>query len=240
MKTFISHSSKDKAFVERLATDLRVKDSIDAWLDKWEITPGDAISEKLEEGLQEATVLLFILSPDSVDSEWVSRERSAWLNMQIEDERAAKREGRKPGKRLIPVLYKDCKIPVFLKDILYVQINDRDYNEGYTCLVDTIQGRNRRPPLGSQAASENTSPPVESVKEPKVAKSSALKLLNGLLSAEFKQVLFYYDMPDNLIPTGVCQNDQAIELIKYARRQEGPDLLKLLETIYEIAPYLKK
>ena len=52
MKTFISYSSTDGQFVERLATDLRVKESIDAWLDKWEIQPGDLFPEKLEQALQ--------------------------------------------------------------------------------------------------------------------------------------------------------------------------------------------
>ncbi|MFW5667412.1 MAG: toll/interleukin-1 receptor domain-containing protein, partial [Coleofasciculus sp.] len=45
MKAFISHSSIDKPFVERLATDLRTSEAIDAWLDKWEILPGDRIPD---------------------------------------------------------------------------------------------------------------------------------------------------------------------------------------------------
>ncbi|MFW5667325.1 MAG: toll/interleukin-1 receptor domain-containing protein, partial [Coleofasciculus sp.] len=45
MKAFISHSSIDKPFVERLATDLRSREGIDAWLDKWEILPGDRIPD---------------------------------------------------------------------------------------------------------------------------------------------------------------------------------------------------
>jgi hypothetical protein len=52
IKVFVSHSSVDKPFVERLATDLRIRESIDVWLDKWEIQPGDRIASKIEEGLE--------------------------------------------------------------------------------------------------------------------------------------------------------------------------------------------
>ena len=48
MKVFVSHSSTDKPFVSRLASDLRTKEGIDAWLDQWEINPGDRIPEKIE------------------------------------------------------------------------------------------------------------------------------------------------------------------------------------------------
>ena len=48
MKAFISHSSKDKKFVVRLANDLSGR-GIDVWLDQWEIQPGDKFVEKLTE-----------------------------------------------------------------------------------------------------------------------------------------------------------------------------------------------
>ncbi|MFN9951710.1 MAG: toll/interleukin-1 receptor domain-containing protein, partial [bacterium] len=46
MKVFISHSSRDKPVVEPLARYLRSV-GIDAWLDKWEIAPGDDIIAKI-------------------------------------------------------------------------------------------------------------------------------------------------------------------------------------------------
>ncbi|MCU0518100.1 MAG: toll/interleukin-1 receptor domain-containing protein [Oscillatoria sp. Prado101] len=135
MKTFISHSSIDKPFVERLATDLRTGEGIDAWLDKWEILPGDSIPAKLEEGLSSASVFVLVLSPQSVDSQWVSYERQTWLTEQIEEEVRAKQESRIPNRRLIPVLYKDCEKPPFLKHLLHVSINDQNYEAGFLELV---------------------------------------------------------------------------------------------------------
>jgi len=44
-KAFISHASEDKVrFVLGFATKLREK-GIDAWLDRWEIKPGDSLAE---------------------------------------------------------------------------------------------------------------------------------------------------------------------------------------------------
>lgn len=75
MKAFISHSSNDKVFALRLATDLRMRAGIDAWLDQWEVNPGDKIPERLEAGISEAGIFVLILSPDSVNSPWVDWER---------------------------------------------------------------------------------------------------------------------------------------------------------------------
>lgn len=55
-RVFISHSSKDKPAVEKLARALRAK-GIDAWLDKWEIAPGDDIVARINEGLEECADL---------------------------------------------------------------------------------------------------------------------------------------------------------------------------------------
>lgn len=53
-KVFVSHASEDKErFVNEFATKLRVN-GIDAWLDKWEMLPGDSLVDKIfEEGFKE-------------------------------------------------------------------------------------------------------------------------------------------------------------------------------------------
>ena len=48
-KVFISHASEDKdRFVLGLATKLR-DSGVDAWLDKWEMLPGDSLVDKIFE-----------------------------------------------------------------------------------------------------------------------------------------------------------------------------------------------
>ncbi|MFP4104147.1 toll/interleukin-1 receptor domain-containing protein, partial [Coleofasciculus sp.] len=146
MKAFISHSSIDKPFVERLATDLRSREGIDAWLDKWEILPGDRIPDKLEDGLTNAGILVLVLSPDSVNSQWVSYEKDAWLMAQVEEEKKAKLELITPSRRLIPVLYKDCEKPFFLQSFLHISINDDNYEQGFQQLIRGMRGESGKPP----------------------------------------------------------------------------------------------
>lgn len=70
---FLSHSSKDKAVVRPLAELLR-KDGVKVWFDEWEITPGDSIPAKIEEGLERSRVLVLCMSVNAFGSEWAHLE----------------------------------------------------------------------------------------------------------------------------------------------------------------------
>jgi len=56
---FVSHASEDKdRFVTAFATKLRAS-GINAWLDKWEIQPGDSLVDKVfEKGIRIAIILI--------------------------------------------------------------------------------------------------------------------------------------------------------------------------------------
>lgn len=235
MKVFISHSSVDKKFVQRLATDLRTREGIDAWFDQWEINPGDRIPERLEEGLSEAEVLTLVLSPDSVNSQWVEYERQTWLAMQIEEEKHAKEESRPPARRLIPVLYRDCQKPVFLQPIHHVKITDQEYEDGFKQLVNAIMGVSEKPPLKGKGYGAPVAP------EPNVPRRIyVLTLLKSLLPSQFDEVVFTYNMPDAYLPTIAPQAQKAITLIQYAEQREGEVISELLNTIYEIVPHFRR
>ncbi len=68
-KVFVSHASEDKErFVVEFARRLR-ENGVDAWLDQWEMKPGDSLVDKIfEEGLKEARAVIVVLSnePDRV------------------------------------------------------------------------------------------------------------------------------------------------------------------------------
>ena len=231
MKVFISHSSKDKDFVVRLAGDLRMREGIDAWLDRWEISPGDKIPERIEEAISEAEAFIIVLSPDSVDSRWVEYERQTWLMMQIDEEKRAQEESRSPKLRLIPVLYRDCVKPAFLQPIEHVEITDQNYEDGFIRLVKAIRRESEKPPLKDKnmaASTTNVSP-----------KKHALILLKVLLPSYFDEVVFNYEMPRAYLPTNAAQVQRAIALIQYALQQEGEDIPQLLEVIYQVAPHFK-
>jgi hypothetical protein len=50
---FISHSAKDKPVARELAERLK-RDGLRVWFDEWEIQPGDLISLKIEQGLEQS------------------------------------------------------------------------------------------------------------------------------------------------------------------------------------------
>ena len=243
IKAFMSHSSVDKPFVERLATDLRTHEGIDAWLDKWEIQPGDRIPTRLEEGLTNAGVFILVLSPQSVNSQWVSYEKDVWLTTQIDEEVRAKHESRLPSRRLIPVLYQDCEKPAFLKPMLHVGITDQNYEEGFQALVRGIRGESGKPPLkgGDSAVPVTTLPSIPTQPAPSIApRVLAFNLLKCLLPAQFDEVIFLYEVDESQLPMNVAQVQKAKDVIKFAAQKEGDSLSGLLNTIYQSAPHLRK
>jgi len=233
VKAFISYSTRDEGFVLRLARDLRTREGIDAWLDHWEINPGDRIPERVEEGLSEADVFILVLSPDSVNSRWVDYERQAWLTMQIEEEKRAKEESRPSRRRLIPVLYQDCQKPPFLQPIHHVKITDQDYEDGFKRLVNAILELSEKPPLKGEVTPTLVAP------SPGVRRKYVLNLLKTLLPGQFDEVTFIYNMPSAYLPTNAPQIQKAIALMEYAEQREGEDMSGLLESIYTVAPHFK-
>ena len=54
---FLSHNSKDKPRVRKLAERLK-QAGLRVWFDEWNIKPGEIISLKVDEGLDQSRVLL--------------------------------------------------------------------------------------------------------------------------------------------------------------------------------------
>ena len=83
---FISYSTKDKAFVDRLYADLQNK-GIRCWLASADMKIGDPIRKTIYDRILVYQKLLLIFSEESVKSEWVADEVEAAL----EEERRRKR-----------------------------------------------------------------------------------------------------------------------------------------------------
>ncbi|MGH3831390.1 MAG: toll/interleukin-1 receptor domain-containing protein [Pseudonocardiaceae bacterium] len=61
-KVFLSYRSTDRAVIEEFAARLR-RDGVDAWYDRWEITPGDDIVARMDQGIDGCTAGLSLGSP---------------------------------------------------------------------------------------------------------------------------------------------------------------------------------
>lgn len=73
-KLFISHASEDKAdFVEPLVAALQAA-GFEVWYDKYELTMGDSLLQKISQGLRECDFGVVVLSPDFFKKKWTQAE----------------------------------------------------------------------------------------------------------------------------------------------------------------------
>src|SRR5262245_26091281 len=89
---FLSHNSKDKVQVRKLAERLKGA-GLRVWFDEWVIKPGDLIYLAVEQGLGAARVQVLCLSPQALTSDWVALERSTVLF----------RDPANAGRRFVPL-----------------------------------------------------------------------------------------------------------------------------------------
>jgi hypothetical protein len=66
MPVFISHSHQDKDFVDKLATHL-IMANAHVWVDRWEIKVGESILNRVQNVIDGASAVLFVLSKASVN-----------------------------------------------------------------------------------------------------------------------------------------------------------------------------
>jgi uncharacterized protein YjbI with pentapeptide repeats len=84
---FISHSTKDQEFADRLHADLQNK-GVRCWFAPHDIQAGKKIHEQIDEAIRRYERLLLILSPNSMNSEWVKTEiRKARKRERVEKKR---------------------------------------------------------------------------------------------------------------------------------------------------------
>lgn len=117
-RVFLSHASIDKPFVEKLAQDL-MKMGVQVWYDKWEIKVGDTILWKIAEGIEESDYLVIVISKEAWESDWVRKEIEAAFQKQVEMK----------AKFILPVFYRDCKIPLLFRGTKYADFRE-SYAEG--------------------------------------------------------------------------------------------------------------
>ncbi len=95
-RVFISHSSRDRRFVTRIARILE-QHKISYWYSATHIAGAKQWHDEIGHALAHCNWFLIVLTPDAIRSEWVKRELVFALN-----------EGRY-RKRIVPLLRKPCK-----------------------------------------------------------------------------------------------------------------------------------
>ena len=126
---FLSHSSKDKGFVRKLAADL-VANGVKVWIDEQRILVGDSIPEKIAHGLAESDFFLIVVSRSSVESSWVKKELNSALVHEIQRRKVA----------VLPIKLDEVKMPDSINDKLYADFTG-SYEEGLKGLLRSIKAR---------------------------------------------------------------------------------------------------
>lgn len=122
-QVFLSHTSVDKPFVEKLAKDLG-RLGVEVWFDKYEIKVGESIFQRVDEGLRDSEYFAIVLSPSALKSEWVQAELSAAWHKKMLTGRNA----------ILPILYQSCELPTLLQPIRYADFRE-DYRAGLSDLA---------------------------------------------------------------------------------------------------------
>jgi hypothetical protein len=122
-KIFISWSSKDESFVTPLHKQL-ADSGHRAWLNTESLPKGERWRAELFKALEEASLMILVLSPDAIQSKWVAEEWRAFLKL---------------GKPIIPLLYRDCKIPRSLDALQMIKSGNDD--KWYYQMLKAVEGR---------------------------------------------------------------------------------------------------
>jgi hypothetical protein len=161
-KVFLSHSSKDKEFVRRLAYDLTELGHA-VWLDEWEIRVGDCIVSGIERGLEDSDFVALVLSHASVRSGWVEREWKSKYWQEVQEKRVI----------VLPLLIESMEsssIPSLLRAKRYA-----DFSEKYLAgLLDLTGGLDRQRPL---------KPEITGLQPQTVRESEVMSLLGAVSDA---------------------------------------------------------
>ncbi len=125
--SFLSYFSGDKAFAEKIDADLRHR-GIRIWRDNAEIQIGDSISSKLEQALSESYTFCIVLSKRALERPMVKEELRAAYNLRHAQ-----------NLKILPLLYEECRIPVFLADYKYADFREpKNYAEQLELLAKSI------------------------------------------------------------------------------------------------------
>ena len=134
---FLCHSSCDKSFVTKLASDLTLR-GIPVWFDSWEMETGDSLYERIFRGIDNSTFLVLCLSPNSIRSKWVRKELNA----------ALAKEDKLNRHVIMPIRLADCEVPLSIADRIYADFS-HEYLKGVEILQAALKRNGAGPSVGT-------------------------------------------------------------------------------------------
>jgi hypothetical protein len=127
MKIFISYSHHDKEIAQFIYKNL-LESKHEVWIDSLKIKEGDNVAEKIDKGIDQADIVLLLVSKYALSSEWVQREFSAIAFQQLSSKK----------KHILPLKLDNSEVPSYLSNYLYLDFTKElkvSINELYFALA---------------------------------------------------------------------------------------------------------
>ncbi len=136
---FLSYSRKDSEFALKLSRDLE-NAGIRLWVDGLDTESGKAWDLALEEALTASGIVLAVMSPDAVQSDFVM---------------STVHDALERNKPVIPLLYRDCELPPRLSRIMPADFRN-DYAQGLRRLLLSLADYRDAAQAASAGASDES------------------------------------------------------------------------------------
>lgn len=125
---FISYSRKELAIAEKII-DALAKDDLEPWVDWKSIPKGETFEQEIQQGIEAAEIFLFLVSPDSVQSEWCNKEVAHAV---------------RNGKRILPIVIRDTDPKIIHSEIskrnwIFCRDGQDDFNKAIEETHKTIR-----------------------------------------------------------------------------------------------------
>ena len=136
-RVFLSHSGKDKEFVKELYRRL-TRDGVSCFFDIESIGWGENWVRALEKALDQCEFVVFVLSPDFCNSQWVEVERTSSI---ADDPAALKR-------KVLPLMLHPCRdlpnFPRFLHQVQTIDVSGQNFEVNYPKICQELGGHSAR------------------------------------------------------------------------------------------------
>lgn len=127
-QVFISYSHKDQEFFKRLASDLAAHlPNAKVFHDEL-LPPGESFADTLEAKIEQADIVLALLSPDYLESRWTKQELNVALDRRL-----------KKQARVLPLMVRPCRPTGFVAQLTWVDFT-KNYEDALARLIREISG----------------------------------------------------------------------------------------------------
>jgi hypothetical protein len=141
-KIFISYSFSDSDFVQKLSRNLEAH-GWKTWIAQRDIHGGESWVDAIGRGLSECKVFMVILSPESVQSQWVRIETNSAIELAVKNK-----------LKFIPITICNCDVPILWRGFQSVSFLET-YEKGLKNLYETLEIKPPPKSIGETSKDDN-------------------------------------------------------------------------------------